>query len=320
MHTELAIVILNYKTADFTNDCLDSLASEIEPGIVVIVVDNASPDASGDAIAAHIARRGYGDWARLVRSPLNGGFAAGNNLGIRAVLADAYMLLNSDTLVKPGALRELRAALKARPDAGMIAPSAEDGAGALQETCFTFPHPVTELLRTAKTGVISAALRRYDVPARCADTPLEPDWVPFAAVVIRRSVIDMVGLLDDGYFMYFEDLDYCLRVRAAGYGILYWPRARIVHFVGGSSNVTTPNAAQRRAPRYFYEARSRFFAKHFGFGGLWLANAMWIAGRAVSRARELVQRRAPIVRERESADIWINVLHPFKESVFRRPA
>lgn len=317
MQTELAIVILNYKTADFTNDCLDSLAKEIEPGIVAVVVDNASPDGSGDAIAAHIGRRGYGSWAQLVRSPVNGGFAAGNNLGIRAVIADAYLLLNSDTLVKPGALRELRAALQARPDAGMIAPSAEDGSGALCETCFTFPHPITELLRTAKTGVISLALRRFDVPARCSDMPLEPDWVPFAAVVIRRSVIDVVGLLDDGYFMYFEDLDYCLRVRAAGFGILYWPRARIVHFIGGSSNVTAAGAARRRAPRYFYEARSRFFAKHFGFGGLWLANAMWLAGRAVSRSREIVQRKAPNVREHEGADIWINVLHPFKESSYR---
>ena len=170
MQTELAIVILNYKTAEFTNDCLDSLAKEVEPGIAVVVVDNASPDGSGDAIAAHIERRGYGGWAQLVRSPVNGGFAAGNNIGNRAVIADAYMLLNSDTLVKRGALRELRAALDKRPDAGMIAPSAEDGSGALQETCFTFPHPVTELLRTAKTGVISAALRRYDFGLRAAAT------------------------------------------------------------------------------------------------------------------------------------------------------
>ena len=84
--------------------------------------------------------------------------------------------------------------------------------------------------------------------------------------------------------------------------------------------MTAAGAARRRAPRYFYEARSRFFAKHFGFGGLWLANAMWIAGRAVSRSRELVQRKPPVVREREGADIWIDVLHPFKESSYRRPA
>ena len=314
MSSELAIVVLNYRTAALTNDCLDSLASEIEPGFRAVVVDNASGDGSAEAIAAHIAQRGYGGWAELLRSPVNAGFAAGNNLGIRSVPARAYLLLNSDTLVRPGALRQLLGALGDHPRVGMVAPSAEDGSGRVVETCFRFPHPMTELLRAASTGLLTAALRRYDVPSRASDAPLEPDWVPFAAVMIRRELIDAIGLLDDGYFMYFEDLDYCLNARAAGFGILYWPDARIVHFVGGSSNVTTAGEGLRRAPRYFYEARSRFFAKHFGLPGLLLANAMWITGRGVSLPRELLQGKRPHLREGEASDIWINVMHPFRPS------
>ena len=102
---------------------------------------------------------------------------------------------------------------------------------------------------------MTKALRRYDTPASYGDQPIEPDWMPFAGVMIRREVIDVVGLLDDGYFMYFEDVDYCLRVREAGFKLLYWPRSRIVHLVGKSSNVTAVEAAQKRAPRYYYEAR-----------------------------------------------------------------
>jgi len=287
--------------------------------VQVLAVDNASGDGSPEFLEAHIASRGYGAWARVLRSPINGGFAAGNNLGIRALDANAYLLLNSDTVVRPGAVAELRRALADRPDVGIVSASFEDGDGAPLESCFSFPHPISELLRSANTGLITAALRRYDTPARYSDSPLEPDWMPFAGVMIRREVIDAVGLLDDGYFMYFEDIDYCLKVRAAGWTLLYWPRARIVHFVGKSSNVTALDAARKRAPRYYYEARTRFFAKHFGTGGLLLANTAWWAGRVVSLSRQLLLRTPTPVRDQEATDIWLNTLHPFRASASVKP-
>ncbi len=314
---ELAVIILNYRTPRLTADCLDSIASEVEPGMQVAVVDNASGDGSADAIAEHIAQRGFGAWARVLRSPVNGGFAAGNNLAILAVPAQVYVLLNSDTLVRPGALAELRRVLLERPEVGLIGPSFENGEGEPLESCHDLPHPVSELVRSANTGVVSALLRRYARVPTYSDLPMEPAWMPFACIAFRRDVLDVVGLLDDGYFMYFEDVDYCLRVREAGFRLLYWPRARIVHLVGKSSNVTAVEAARKRAPRYYYEARTRFYAKHFGLGGLLLANAAWIAGRAVSRAREVVQRDRRAVREREARDIWINTLRPFVNSSYR---
>ena len=136
--------------------------------------------------------------------------------------------------------------------------------------------------------------------------------MPFACIAFRRDVLDTVGLLDDGFFMYFEDIDYCLRVREAGFRLLYWPRARIVHLVGKSSNVTAAEAEAKRAPRYYYEARTRFYAKHVGMAGLMLANAAWLAGRSVSRARQLVQRDHFAVRESEGRGLWTNALHPFR--------
>jgi N-acetylglucosaminyl-diphospho-decaprenol L-rhamnosyltransferase len=314
---ELAVIILNYRTATLSADCLDSIALDLLPGMQVIVVDNASGDGSADAIAQHIEARGYTAWARVLRSPVNGGFSAGNNLALRGVQARMYVLLNSDTLVRPGALAELRRVLLERRDVGLVGPSFEDGDGTLLESCHDLPHPVRELVRTANTGLVDRMLGRYAEKPRYGELPLEPVWMPFACVAFRRDVLDTVGLLDDGFFMYFEDIDYCLRVREAGYALLYWPRARIVHLVGKSSDVTAKGAAEKRAPRYFYEARTRFYAKHFGLSGLMLANASWIAGRSLSRARQLVQRTPRAVREREARDIWINVLHPFRASSYR---
>jgi N-acetylglucosaminyl-diphospho-decaprenol L-rhamnosyltransferase len=319
MNIELGIIILNYRTPGLCNQCLDSLAREVGPGIAVVVVDNDSGDGSADAIEKHIETGGYEAWASVLRSPVNGGFAAGNNFGIRRLQAQAYLLLNSDTLVQQGALAELRRALDARPDAGLIGASFEDGDGQPLESCFTFPQPLSELIRAANTGLVTRALARFDTPARFSQVPVEADWMPFAGIVIRRDVIDAVGLLDDGFFMYFEDVDYCLRVRAAGWKLLHHPAARITHLVGASSNVTTESAARKRAPRYYYEARTRFFAKHFGIAGLLLANGAWAAGRGVSFARQVAFRSESPVREHEFKDIWTNVLHPFQGSSYYRP-
>jgi N-acetylglucosaminyl-diphospho-decaprenol L-rhamnosyltransferase len=314
MRTKLAIIILNYRTPDLTIGCVDSLRGEIAPGIVVVVVDNASGDGSADRIQEHISKSGYDGWAQVVRSPVNGGFASGNNLGIRSVQADAYVLLNSDTVVRPGAIAELGRALEQHPKAGMIGPSFEGPNGETEQSCFRFPHPVSEFLRAANTGSLAKVLRRYDVPLPFSDVPLEPDWIAFACVVIRREVIDQVGLLDEDFFMYFEDVAYCHKVRAAGWTILYWPRPRIMHFMGGSSQISSSDESRRRPARYFYEARTRFFATHFGVAGLLAANALWTVGRAISFSRELVERKPTKARHGEILDIWINVLDPMRPS------
>jgi GT2 family glycosyltransferase/serine acetyltransferase len=308
----LAIIVLNYRTPEMVIDCLDSLRGELGPGMVTVVVDNDSGDGSADRIEAHVARSGYSEWARVLRSPVNGGFAAGNNLGIRSVSAESYILLNSDTIVRPGAIAGLLQGLAENPTAGIIGPGLEGRDGMIEKSCFRFPHPVSELVRAAGTGVVTRMLRRYDVPMELSQVPVEVDWVAFACVAIRRVVLEQVGLLDEGFFMYYEDIDYCQKVRAAGWKILYWPKPRIVHIMGGSSNITSSDQSRRRPPRYLYEARARYFSKYHGGAGLLAANALWIAGRAISRTRELVEGRPPLARDHEARDIWTNILRPSK--------
>ncbi len=138
------------------------------------------------------------------------------------------------------------------------------------------------------------------------------DWIGFACVLIRRQVIEQVGLLDAGYYLYFDDNDYCCRVRQAGWKILYWPAARIVHFLGETTGVTAEATALNRRPRYYYESRARYFAKYYGKSGLWLANVLWMCGRAISLIRELLRTKVRHTRDHEARDIWIRCLTPLK--------
>ena len=315
MAARLAIIVLNYRTPELTLACVRSLADQANPERPVMVVDNDSQDGSDDQIEEEIRDRGWSHWCRVVRAPTNGGFAYGNNLGIRSVDAGTYVLLNSDTVVRPGALDALEVALDAHPRAGLVGPSFEDERGELETSSFRFPTPLSEFVRAAQTGPITRALKGYDVPLSPGRSPTEPDWIGFACVAIRHEVIEEVGLLDEGFFMYFEDADYCRRARDSGWSIVYWPSARVMHLLGGSSGVTSADGVRNRAPPYYFEARSRYFAKHFGRRGLWAANILWSLGHVLAVGRAALGR-VPEYRVREAHDIWLNWYHPFRASSF----
>jgi len=308
----VAIIILNYKTPDLVFDCLQSLEEQIELGTEVVVVDNASNDGSAEKIEAQIETCQWGSWARVLRSSENGGFAAGNNLGIRAIDADAYILLNSDTIVLPDTIAELLRAMDLWPNAGLIGPGFVTRDGSRDLSTFQLIRPLSEFVRSASTGPISRLLKKFDIHYRATDMVAEPDWIGFAGVLIRREVIEQVGLLDEGFFMYFEDTDYCRRVRNAGWTILYWPTATIVHLLGGSSEFSSESGLRDRAPRYFYESRSRYFAKHYGHVGLLFANLAWLSGRCISLPRERLGNKTPHQRKREARDNWINFFDPLR--------
>jgi N-acetylglucosaminyl-diphospho-decaprenol L-rhamnosyltransferase len=305
MKAQLAVIILNYRTPELTIDCLASMENEIDDGIFVIVVDNNSGDGSCEKIEECLNRNNWRKWCRLIPSEVNGGFAAGNNLGIRAVVAEAYVLLNSDTLIRPGAFSSLLDALRQNPDAGIVAPGLENNDGVITINTFRFVTPVYEFMRAAGTRPISSMLRKFNVVLNPDNKPFEPQWVGFACVIIRKEVIDLVGLLDEDFFMYFEDIDYCRRVRERGWRILYWPDARVAHLIGGSSGVTSLSNLRRRPPKYYYEARANYFKKYYGILGFITANILWTAGRFISFLREKIGNKTPTLREKEYRDIWI---------------
>jgi GT2 family glycosyltransferase len=303
MH-RVAVVILNYRTPDLVLEAVGSVAPQVAQDDAIVVVDNHSGDGSAQRIRDGLAGRGLEERVTVVESPVNGGFSAGNNLGILAVGAEAYLLLNSDTLVRPGAIQRLWDTLRAEPQAGLVSPRLLDADGAPQVNCFRRHTPLSELLAAARTGPVERALADWRVPMEAVPGDLQPEWTSFAAVLIRREVIELVGRLDDGYFMYYEDVDYCLRARAAGWAIRHEPRAEVVHFHGVSSKIAEMTAKRRRRPAYYYEARARYYRKTLGPLGPIIANTLWTFGRGISLARELVGHKRPHAVEREALDIW----------------
>lgn len=277
----------------------------------VVVVDNDSGDGSAEALEDLVAREGWSAWASVLRSPRNGGFAAGNNLGIAAIDAEAYVLLNSDTLIEKGTFARLLDAMDREPRAGIIGPSMTDHDGTPESSHFRFLRPCTELVRAANTGPVTRLFAGFDPVMPRSSVPVESEWVGFACVLLRRAMIEEIGTLDEGYFMYFEDVDFCQRARKAGWKVLYWPDSRMVHLMGRSSSVTTKGGQAARAPRYYYEARARYLAKFYGRTGLLLANVLWCVGRCVSLLRQ-IGGRPPGLRRLEGLDIWTNCLRPIR--------
>ena len=161
----LAIIILNYRTPELVIDCLKSLENQVEIGQdQVIVVDNASGDHSVELLQQTITDHHWFSWVKLLPSSINGGFSAGNNLGMKAVEAEAYLLLNSDTFVRPDAISSLLQAWKTHPQAGLISPRLEWPDATPQISCFRYHSPISQLIDAAATGPITKLLQDYDVP------------------------------------------------------------------------------------------------------------------------------------------------------------
>ena len=310
MTRKIAVSIINYRTGEMTLACLRSVIEDLR-GIdgQVAIVDNASGDGSAEMIeewlAAHPAMP-----ATLVRSPTNTGFSGGHNQGIAAVEAELYLLLNSDAVLRPGFFRAILAAADANPEAGLFAPRIAYDDGTPQVSTFRFGSPWSEFIRGANTGYVRQALRRWEVALGPDPDPAAIEWASFACIVLRRSMIEAIGSMDEGYFLYFEDAEYCLRARRAGWRIAWVPAAVAVHFRGGSGPVKALARARKRLPPYYYASRTRFLYQAHGRAGPVLANAAWLVGRALAQTRRLFGKSVLRAAETEARDIWINVHHP----------
>jgi N-acetylglucosaminyl-diphospho-decaprenol L-rhamnosyltransferase len=319
---KIAAIIINYKTPGLTLDCLASLEAEIRgfPGSQAIVVDNSSRDDSVDILEQEIRSRRWAEWAEIIQAPSNAGFSAGNNLGVtfareRATF-DGYLLTNSDTIVRPGALRLLCDVLSRGPKIGLVGPRLEWPSGEFQASCFRAISPGRELASAAKTGVFSR-LVGGDVPipmdANNGSHAEAVEWISFACVLIRAEAFAAIGPMDEGFFMYFEDVDYGRRANGSGWQIAYEPEARVVHLRGGRTPAEFDLEERKRRPGFYYESRSRYLAKYYGRTGPLRANVCWTLGRGISLARELAARKATHVAAGEAGDIWTGALCGFSQ-------
>jgi GT2 family glycosyltransferase len=243
----LSIIIVNWNTRDILLDCLTSIAAHPPArSYDVWVVDNASSDGSVEAVRA---RHPY---VQVIENSENRGFAAANNQAIDAAQGDYVLLLNSDTIVHAQALERMAQFLDVHDRVGIAGACLLNADGTLQPSWAAFPSFWSELL-----GRNIRARRPY----RTVDgsTAYLVDWVGGAALMIRREVIEQIGVLDEGYFMYSEETDWCFRVRKAGWDICYLSDAPIAHLGGQSSQ-----KASARMKAELYRSKIRFYTKHYG--------------------------------------------------------
>lgn len=308
---KLVISIINYRTGTLTLHCVASVLADIVGlDAEIVVVDNLSGDGSAEEIAAWIAAQDPPVPVHLVLSPTNSGFSGGHNLGMATVPAEFYLILNSDALLRPGFCRAILAEAERQPQMGLFAPRIEYEDGTQQTNCFRFPSVASELIRGAASGPVTRILKRHEVPLTMPPAPDQIGWASFACILLRATMVQAIGPMDAGYFLYFEDTEYCLRAARAGWGVAYVPEARAVHFRGGSGPVKAMAAAKKRLPPYFYASRTRFLYQSQGAFGVLAANMAWVLGRGLAQVRRVLAKPVPQSIEGEMRDIWINSLSP----------
>lgn len=251
----VSVIILNHNTRDLLVACLKSVQAE-QAGLSVdaVVVDNGSSDGSAEMVLEEF------QGVRLVRHAVNTGFAGGNNSGIRETSSPYVLLLNSDARLEPGALKAMVGFVEEHPDVGIVGPQLRNGDGSLQLSCGIPPTVWTE---TCNKLLLHVPFPFFKMGNWAHDTIREVGWVSGACLLARAAMLNRIGLLDEGMFMYYEDLDLCLRARRAGWRVCYLPSARVVHLGGGTSRGVFGPMLVASGSSSFY-----FYRKHYGVGAV----------------------------------------------------
>jgi hypothetical protein len=250
MTLDLSVIIVSFNARADLEHCLRSL-HEAPPAASheIIVVDNASSDGSAEA-----AR----EWprVRVIEAGANTGFARANNLGIRASSGNSLLLLNSDTIVPPGAIDGLLAELAREPDVAVVGPRLVDGEGRAELSFGRMIGPLSELRQKL---LVRGHARRLPLVSAWVEhrtrTRRFPDWVSGACLLVRRADAERAGLLDERFFMYAEDVDFCAAIGRLGRRVLFAPAIEVVHLRGRSVRTAAgaTRAAYRRSHLAFYE-------------------------------------------------------------------
>jgi N-acetylglucosaminyl-diphospho-decaprenol L-rhamnosyltransferase len=257
---DLSIIIVNWNTRDLLADCLDSIAQTAgDLNVEVIVVDNASSDGSPAMLRQQFPQ------VHLIENRENVGFARANNQVIEQCRARYALLLNSDALLSANAAQTMLDLAEARPQAGIVGARLLNQDGSFQASHTPFPNLWQEFLILSGVGRM---LYGPWYPSRGPEDnrgPQRVDYVEGACMLIRREAFEDVGRLDEGYFMYAEEVDLCYAMREKGWQVWYQPTAKVIHIGSGSSRNRRP---QREAD--LYRSRVRFFRKYYGKKAAWL--------------------------------------------------
>jgi GT2 family glycosyltransferase len=261
---DLSIIIVNYNTKNLLQKCLESVFhSTTNFQFEVIVSDNGSKDGSVEMVRQNFSK------VKMIENIANLGFSKGNNVAIKQASGRYVLLLNSDTEVKPDTFDLSVKYLDEHPDVGILGCKVLLPDGTLDKACRRkFPNPWNSFLRLFGLKRFSD----YNIEAPI-DQEIEVDAVMGAYLMIRRSVIGKIGMLDEDYFMYGEDLDWCWQAKAAGFKVVYYPAAEITHFKYGSAQ-----AVPFRTIKLGHQAMKIFYRKHYAIKYPWIFNRLVYMG------------------------------------------
>lgn len=306
---DLSVIIVSFNTRDILNRCLEHLIGGLpDERSEVIVVDNASSDGSADSVEALFPS------VRLLRSESNLGFAAANNLAIGQARGRYLLLLNPDTILSGDAVEQALQRLDCEPGIAMVGARLRDEAGADQPSARLFPSLLNEFLSLSGLADRFPASRFFGRGDRrwCpADREALVDWVPGAFALLRRSALDQVGLFDERFFLYYEEVDLCRRLHAAGWQIAYWPTIEVMHVGGASSRtITGETFSSSGAQLTLWRMRSAllYYRKHHGRAMAWCISRLEMIWHRLRRLRASLPWRRAASAERRAQSLHIESL------------
>lgn len=289
-------VILNYKTPEMTFDSAKAAYAAMD-GIVgrIIIVDNSSQDGSFERLSILVSEIGWSsDRVQVIDAGYNGGFGAGNNIGIlhgletwaEGAAPDYIYILNSDAFPEKDAITQLAKHLENHPKTGFAGSHIIGDDAEIHYTAFRFPSIRGELEGAARVGVVSRLLSNHIVAMDIPEGNKSVDWLAGASIMMRLEVLEQTGLFDERFFLYYEETDLCLRAKRLGWNVDYVRDSRVVH-IGSQS---TGMKSWTRVPAYWFESRQYYFCKNHGKAYSGMATFAHLCGALIWRTRRILGR------------------------------
>jgi GT2 family glycosyltransferase len=295
---KLLVVVVSYRVTDLTINCLRALSEQVQriPGTKVALCENGTGQDAVDRLRQAIKENDWGSWVDLTVIYPNRGFTGGNNAVIRPALQspdppEYVLLLNADTVVKEHALETLVAFMDRQPKAGIAGSMLVWPDGTIQASPFRFHGIVTELNRGLRLRIVSKLLSPWGALLPTPNEASRVGWVSGASLILRRTMLERIGLLDEGLYTYFDDLDICLRALRAGWETWFVPESQVIHMEGASTGIASHTRTPSRRAPYWFQARRRYFLKNYGVLYTALVDTAFIFGYTIWRLRRWIQRR-----------------------------
>lgn len=289
-NADVSVVIVNYNTEALLLETMTALRrAALGHSLQIVIIDNASKDGSVESI-----KRNFAD-CQLIVNQANVGFGRANNQALGLIEGRYVLLLNTDAFVSPDTLDTTVAFMDAHPRCGILGVKLVGRDGALQPSARYFPTPWNLFLSRTRLGWIFTNVRMVDDMAWDHASVRQCDWVPGCYYLVRKTVIDQVGLFDPRYFLYYEEIDHCLAVKKAGWEVVFVPDTTVVHIGGESAKSEgkiSENGDQIEALQI--ESELLYFRKNHGVAGVWMNVLLTMLGDAIIVFKRLLSQKSPV--------------------------